>query len=170
MYMNEEVDPWIRTSRAVNVVINGFENSDAGKPDSPLHKALIAHRSIKQAFASQGYGKAHNLPKNYTDLVAKYFDGFKGREMYSEFNRSVHHNVVRQFEIAMAANKGSRRNVIETYEVGIRTALAVGTAAFTLKDFRRCEDVDEAPIHLLADVFSNWSAYLDQVDEIGFVE
>ncbi|ATZ08369.1 hypothetical protein ACL1IT_09825 [Corynebacterium striatum] len=55
--------------------------------------------------------------------------------MYSQFNRSVHHNVARQIEIAVSADIGSRGNAIETYEVGIRTAVAVGAAAFSLKEF-----------------------------------
>ncbi|WP_187357517.1 hypothetical protein [Corynebacterium aurimucosum] len=95
---------------------------------------------------------------------------FKGREMYSQFNRSVHHNVARQIEIAMSADIGSRGNAIETYEVAIRTAIAVGAAAFSLKEFRHCDDVDEAPLHLLADVFKSWSAYLDRLGDGGFVD
>ncbi|WP_070683189.1 hypothetical protein [Corynebacterium sp. HMSC056E09] len=169
MYVNEQEDPWVRTARAVNVVINGYENSDAARPDSKLHDALEAHQKIRQAFASQGYGRRHRLLP-YTDLVETYFDGFKGREMYNEFNRSVHHNVVRQIEIAISADIGSCGNAIETYEVAIRTAIAVGAAAFSLKDFRHCDDVDEAPLHLLADVFKSWSAYLDGLGDDGFVD
>lgn len=169
MYVNEEADPWVRTVRAVNVVINGYENSDAGRPDSPLHDALMAHRKIKQAFASQGYGREHRLLP-YTDLVKTYFDGFKGGEMYNRFNRAVHHNVVRQLEIAVSADNGNHNNAIETFEVGIRTAIAVGAAAFSAEGFRQCDEVDDTPIHVLADVFNSWNAYLDQIDECGFVE
>ncbi|OFQ36067.1 hypothetical protein HMPREF2943_10375 [Corynebacterium sp. HMSC072D12] len=90
--------------------------------------------------------------------------------MYSQFNRSVYHNVVRQFEIAMSADTGSRGNVIETYEMGIRAAIVVGAAALSMKDFRQCDEVDETPIHVLADVFNSWSSYLDQLGEHGFVD
>lgn len=131
MYVNAQKDPWVRTARAVNVVINGYENSDAARPESKLHVALEAHQKIRQAFASQGYGRRHRLLP-YTDLVETYSDWFKSREMYSQFNRSVHHNVVRQIEIAISADIGSRGNAIETYEVAIRTAIAVAAAAFSL--------------------------------------
>ncbi|MBU5655708.1 hypothetical protein KPA07_12530 [Corynebacterium aurimucosum] len=90
--------------------------------------------------------------------------------MYIQFNRSVHHNVIRQIEISMSANAGSRGNAIETYEVAIRTAIAVGVAAFSIKEFRHCDDVDETPLHLLLDAFKSWSTYLDRLGDDGFVD
>ena len=108
MYLNEDADPWIRTVRAVNVVVNGYEKSGGRNNESPYSEATADHIKIKQAFASQGYGKSQKL-LNYTDLVAEYFDGFQGGEMYSRFNRSVHHNVVRQIELALAQDRDGVR-------------------------------------------------------------
>lgn len=56
MCLDEETGPWIRAAEEVIVVDNGFENSAAGKPSSPLHKVSIVHCDVKQGFASHGYG------------------------------------------------------------------------------------------------------------------
>lgn len=52
MYLNEEVEPWIRAAKAVTDVDNGFWGRAAGKPKSPLHGASVARRDLKQGFAS----------------------------------------------------------------------------------------------------------------------
>lgn len=41
----------MKAARAVVVVVNGFEYSEVGEPDSPLDGALTAHRDAKQSFA-----------------------------------------------------------------------------------------------------------------------
>lgn len=52
MYLNEEVEPCIRAAKAVIDVDNGFWGRAAGKPKSPLHRASVARRDLKQGFAS----------------------------------------------------------------------------------------------------------------------
>ena len=169
MYLNEDADPWIRTVRAVNVVVNGYENSGGRNNESPYSEATAEHIKMKQAFASQGYGKSQKL-LNYTDLVAEYFDGFQDGEMYSRFNRSVHHNVVRQIELALAQDRDGRQNAVETFEIAIRAAIVVGVAAFSLQKFRHCSGIDVDPIHALRDVFEDWNSYLDRLGQEGFVD
>jgi len=169
MDLHEDADPWIRTVRAVNVVVNGYEKSGGRNNESPYSEATADHIKIKQAFASQGYGKSQKL-LNYTDLVAEYFDGFQGGEMYSRFNRSVHHNVVRQIELALAQDRDERQNAVETFEIAIRAAIAVGAAAFSLQEFRHCSGIDVDPIHALRDVFEDWNSYLDRLGKQGFVD
>jgi len=56
MYLNEDADPWIRTVRAVNAVVNGYENSGGRNNESPYSEATADHLKMKQAFASQGMG------------------------------------------------------------------------------------------------------------------
>ncbi|ERS52073.1 hypothetical protein HMPREF1267_01847 [Corynebacterium sp. KPL1824] len=169
MYLNEDADPWIRTARAVNVVVNGYKNSGGRNNESPYSEATADHLKMKQAFASQGDGKSQKL-LNYTDLVAEYFDGFQGGEMYSRFNRSVHHNVVRQIELALSQDRDRRKNAVETFEIVIRVAIAVGAAAFSLQKFRHCSGIDFDPIHALRDVFEDWNSYLDRLGKQGFVD
>lgn len=47
MYLNEDADPWIRTVRAVNVVVNGYENSGGRNNESPYSEATADHIKIK---------------------------------------------------------------------------------------------------------------------------
>lgn len=49
------------TVRAVNVVVNGYEKSGGRNNESPYSEATADHIKIKQAFASQGYGKSQKL-------------------------------------------------------------------------------------------------------------
>ena len=90
--------------------------------------------------------------------------------MYSRFNRSVHHNVVRQIELALAQDRDGRQNAVETFEIAIRAAIAVGAAAFSLQEFRHCSGVDVDPIHALRDVFEDWTSYLDHLGKKGFFD
>lgn len=60
MYLNEDEDPWIRTVRAVNAVVNGYENSGGRNNESPYSEATADHLKMKQAFASQGMGSRRN--------------------------------------------------------------------------------------------------------------
>ena len=52
LYLVEEVEPWIRPAKVVIDVDNGFCGRSAGKPKSPLHRASVALRDLKQGFAS----------------------------------------------------------------------------------------------------------------------
>lgn len=90
--------------------------------------------------------------------------------MYSRFNRSVHHNVVRQIELALSQDRDGRQNAVETFEIAIRAAIAVGAAAFSLQKFRHCSGIDVDPIHALRDVFEDWNSYLDRLGQEGFVD
>ena len=90
--------------------------------------------------------------------------------MYSRFNRSVHHNVVRQIELALSQDRDGRQNAVETFEIAIRAAIVVGVAAFSLQEFRHCSGIDVDPIHALRDVFEDWNSYLDRLGQEGFVD
>jgi len=78
--------------------------------------------------------------------------------------------VVRQIELALAQDRDGRQNAVETFEIAIRAAIAVGAAAFRLQEFRHCSGIDVDPIHVLRDVFEDWSSYLDRLGQQGFVD
>jgi len=62
------------------------------------------------------------------------------------------------------------QNAVETFEIAIRAAIAVGAAAFSLQEFRHCSGVDVDPIHALRDVFEDWTSYLDHLGKKGFFD
>ena len=43
MDLHEDADPWIRTVRAVNVVVNGYEKSGGRNNESPYSEATADH-------------------------------------------------------------------------------------------------------------------------------